>query len=60
MENLPAITVGAVKLEQSDNEVLIRSVKLPDLVVSIPLRTLEAWCLRKLREDALMPAGRQE
>jgi hypothetical protein len=51
------IICGNVKFEQrSADSILVRSVVTPQLFVVVPMRILETWGLRKLREDALVPA----
>jgi hypothetical protein len=51
----PVIDLGAVLIERDGDEIIVRSSKLHDLLVKVPRRTLEAWCLRKLRDEALSP-----
>jgi hypothetical protein len=54
---MEAITCGNVKFEQrSADSILVRSVATPQLFIVVPVRVLETWGLRKLREDALVPA----
>jgi hypothetical protein len=53
---MEAITCGNVKFERAKDGILVRSVKAPQLFTVIPARVFEAWGLRKLREDALVPA----
>jgi hypothetical protein len=51
------IEVGAVLIELDGDDVVLRSAKAHDLFVRLPKRILEAWCLRKLREELLQPAS---
>lgn len=50
-----SIKVGCVTLSVRDGELVIAPVKVPGFEVSVPVKTLEAWALRKLREEAFQP-----
>lgn len=51
-----AIQAGAVKLESRGENLKLTSAQHRGLSVTIPLRLLELWALRKMREEALQPA----
>jgi hypothetical protein len=53
------IAVGAVAFEAAGDAIVISSTKHPEVQVEIPARALEAWGLRKLREEALQPAAKE-
>lgn len=55
METQAAIC-GSVSIEPKGDECVIRSVKFPDVFTTLPLKVVEAWALRKLREETLQPA----
>lgn len=55
MEQNPAIKVGAVTMEREGESVVIRSARQPQLSVSVPVKVLEAWALRKMRDEVLQP-----
>ena len=47
---------GSISIESNGDDCIIRSVPHPSLFTTIPLKVIEAWALRKLREDTLQPA----
>lgn len=51
-----ALDLGSVLVERDGDEVIVRSAKMHELLVRLPRRALEAWCLRKLRDEALQPS----
>lgn len=55
-----AAICGSVSIEPNGDECVIRSVKFPDLFITIPLKVVEAWALRKLREETLQPAAKAD
>lgn len=55
VETEPRTVIASVWIEPAGDEIIIGSVRFPDVKINVPLRTLEAWCLRKLREEALQP-----
>lgn len=55
----PGIEVGSVSIESTGGDVIIRSMRVKDAAVTIPAGALEAWCLRKLRDDIFRPDGKK-
>lgn len=49
------IQAGAVRLEGKGETLKLTSTQHRGLSVIIPLRLLELWALRKMREEALQP-----
>lgn len=54
MEN--ELVACGVRLRACGEELILQSVKHEGLAVTIPLKQLEAWALRRMREEALQPA----
>lgn len=51
-----SIKVGSVTLSVKDGELVIEPVKVPGFHVCVPVKSLEAWALRKLRDEAFQPS----